>query len=277
MRIELAVPNMGLKPVFCFPDIMGRYYDFPEHAVVRPQGALLKFNLHLVTAGRGYAKVDGKTYVLRPGDAFLYFPGQPQVYGSSKDEPWEVYWVHFYGSQLAEHLTELGFAQFPLWTNRNYYRMKSAFDDLIDEGDKGGVIHPARMAMLTYGVLAEFTMHSQSLAASRGSDAVHQILGLLQAMQDEACKPFVLEEWANRVGMGTHYFCRMFRKATQRTPMDFITLCRLRFAKQLLLEGKDLPVGEIAIQCGYMSTSYFIKRFRMQEGMTPHEYRRQFI
>jgi AraC-like DNA-binding protein len=93
-------------------------------------------------------------------------------------------------------------------------------------------------------------------------------------MQDEACQPFELKVWAAKAGVSSYYFCKPFRKATQLTPMEFISLCRIRQAKQLLLEQKKLPITQIALECGYPSVSYFIQRFKKQEGLTPLEYRK---
>lgn len=57
------------------------------------------------------------------------------------------------------------------------------------------------------------------------------------------------------------------------TPLSFITLCRIQFAKQRLIEKENLAIKEIAIQAGYASASYFNQRFQEQEGMTPSEFR----
>jgi len=57
------------------------------------------------------------------------------------------------------------------------------------------------------------------------------------------------------------------------TPMEFVTLCRIQAAKQLLLEKPEWTVKQVALESGYQSASYFNKRFLEQEGLTPTEYR----
>jgi AraC-like DNA-binding protein len=92
-------------------------------------------------------------------------------------------------------------------------------------------------------------------------------------MQSKACEPFELDYWAEQAGVSTYYFCRLFKRDTQMTPMEFITLCRLQLSKQLLLDHKEMTIKEIALKAGYPSISYFNKRFLKHEGMTPTNYR----
>ncbi|MNE95756.1 HTH-type transcriptional regulator YesS [compost metagenome] len=95
-------------------------------------------------------------------------------------------------------------------------------------------------------------------------------------MQQEAAKPFLLEHWAEQAGVSPHYFCKLFRSTMEMTPMDFITRCRLQMAKQWLLERKNDNIGQIAMDAGYPSVSYFNKRFMEHEGMTPTAYRQLY-
>lgn len=60
------------------------------------------------------------------------------------------------------------------------------------------------------------------------------------------------------------------------TPSEFVTRARLQRAKQRLLERREANIGEIALEAGYPSASYFNKRFQEHEGMTPTEYRKLF-
>lgn len=277
MSRHVFLPAIDQGQFFCFPDSIGHYHLNPYHKVDRQTGELPMFNLHLVASGAGCAEVDGRVYPLKQGDLFLYFPGQAQHYYSSEEEPWEVYWIHFYGIQVSEYLKDRGFAQFPLWTLRQCDSLIQLFEALLHGSKESGGLQSASISMLTYGLLAEFVFHAEPLALRRGNNASEKIMELLPILEKEATQPFDLDKWAMKAGMSTSYFCRSFKKVTQRTPMEFITICRLRLAKQLLLEAKEKSVIMIAESCGYPSTSYFIKRFREHEGITPTEYRNLYI
>ncbi|KQO18343.1 helix-turn-helix transcriptional regulator [Paenibacillus sp. Leaf72] len=270
----LTLPNM---PYFCFPESVGNYNEQPEHSVYREAGALNNFNIHYVASGRGFVELDGVVHELRAGEAVLYFPLQKQRYYSSKDEPWDIRWLHFYGgSGLRDYLIEQGLHKSPLWRLRQPAVWEKAHEELLGEADTYRMLHPAHLSMLTYALLTIFVEQAVALKQGKAETSADRIMELLPLMQQEAVKPFILDEWADRLGVTPYYFCKLFRAATRMTPMDFITRCRLQAAKQWLLERKDDNIGQIAEEAGYPSVSYFNKRFMQHEGMTPTAYRRLY-
>jgi AraC-like DNA-binding protein len=269
----LTLPQM---PFFCFPESVGYYWDYPTHSVYREAGALNNFNIHYVVAGKGHVEIDGEVHTLGPGEAVLYFPLQRQRYYSSEDDPWKIRWVHFYGSGLQDYLIERGLHQSPLWTLRQPDLWEQAHEALLTEAENYRMLRPVQLSTLTYGLLAAFVEQAVPLTGARSGTAGNRILELLPLMQQNAVKPFLLEEWARLAGVSPYYFCKLFRSVMKMTPMDFVTRCRLQMAKQWLLERKEANIGQIAADAGYPSVSYFNKRFMEHEGMTPTAYRRLY-
>lgn len=75
----------------------------------------------------------------------------------------------------------------------------------------------------------------------------------------------------------THYlsyvqFSRRFKAATGSTPQDYISALRLKRAQTLLAES-DLPVKQIALNCGFSNEYYFSNFFRKHCQMPPSQYR----
>ncbi|WP_169568184.1 GlxA family transcriptional regulator [Sneathiella limimaris] len=70
-------------------------------------------------------------------------------------------------------------------------------------------------------------------------------------------------------------FARRFRKATGRSPMEYIQSVRIEEARQLL-ETTDLSITDIGEQVGYMDTPSFRRLFKRKTGLTPAEHRRMF-
>lgn len=269
--------TMPYTPYFILPESVGRYKNFPDHDVSRNVGALNNFNIHYVAAGKGYVEMDGTIHELRRGQAVLYFPMQAQRYYSSKDDPWDVRWVHFYGSRLQEYMVERGLHEHRLWSLRQPEAWEEAHLALLAEAEQYNMLRPARLSTLTYAVVAEFIQQAIPLKEVQGGRSASRIEALLPLMQQEARQPFELRVWAERAGISPHYFCKLFRNITGMTPVEFITRARLQYAKQRLLEHVEMNIGDIASESGYPNASYFNKRFIEHEGMTPTEYRRLYM
>lgn len=274
MLTNIALPTIDGNQFICFPEAVGVIKEHSQHSAIRGEGEFPHFNVHLVTRGRGYVEIEGKTYELKKGDSFLFWPHQAQHYFSSHDEPWEVYFLHFYGGKIQQFLIEKGFSFTNLWAMKQWDRLQLAFEALIHEAERNKLLFPSVLSTLAYGIVTEYITQASPMTPRKENSSTTAIMELLSDMQEQACEPFELQQWADRANVSTYYFCKLFRKLTRQSPMEFITLCRIRQAKQLLIEHKKKPLAHIALECGYPSVSYFIQRFKKQEGMTPFEYRK---
>ena len=79
-------------------------------------------------------------------------------------------------------------------------------------------------------------------------------------------------ELARLTGLSPKYFCRSFRAVVHRSPIDYLNFYRVECASALL-SSSDLTVAEVAYQCGFNDSSFFIKQFRRYKGTTPRQYR----
>lgn len=277
MQRQSHLLTLSPMPYFCFPESVGFYWDFPDHSVEREAGSLNNFNIHYVVSGKGYVEIEDEVHTLHAGEAMLYFPLQKQRYYSSKDDPWAIRWIHFYGSGgLQDYFIERALHKSPLWTLRQPAIWEEAHEVLLQEAETHRMLHPSRLSTLTYALLSAFIEQAAPLSDSKTGTSGRRILELLPLMQQNAVNPFMLEEWAAHAGVSPYYFCKLFRSVMNMTPMDFITRCRLQMAKQWLLERRDINISQIAEDAGYPSTSYFNKKFMAHEGMTPTAYRRLY-
>ena len=68
------------------------------------------------------------------------------------------------------------------------------------------------------------------------------------------------------------HFARLFKQETGRTPLQYVIMCRIERAKQLLRET-EWPIIEIGHQVGFTDQSYFTAVFRKYVATTPKAYR----
>ncbi len=274
MTRHIFLPVIQEHPFFCFPESVGWYKDVPEHFVNRIKGESATFNLHIVLSGKGHVEVDGVTYSLKCGDAFLFFPYERQHYYSDLNDPWEIMWVHFDGSLIKEFFMEKGCFITSVWSIKQLNNLKDSILKLLEEAEQFTILHPSCLSTLLYGIISEFIYQAIPFASNSGLDLYSKVISILPRMRELSSNQFSLQYWADKLEISTYYFCKIFKKVTGLTPTKFVTLCRLQKAKQLLIES-SLTVKQISIEVGYPSTSYFGRIFMENEGMSPGDYRKR--
>lgn len=64
----------------------------------------------------------------------------------------------------------------------------------------------------------------------------------------------------------------LFKEYTNQPVKKYIKNLRIKQAEKLLLTS-DLPIGNIALLCGFENTNYFSTAFKKQTGISPTQYR----
>lgn len=85
-----------------------------------------------------------------------------------------------------------------------------------------------------------------------------------------------LREMAQSVGLSAAHFSQMFRKSTGESPHQFVLRHRVERAKEMLCAGEG-RVLDVAVTCGFKTQQHFARVFRGMCGLTPTEYRREFL
>ncbi len=80
-----------------------------------------------------------------------------------------------------------------------------------------------------------------------------------------------VESLADRMNMSLSTLYRKVKSTTSLSPNDFIRLCKLKKAAEML-SGGEMRVNEVAGQLGFSKTSYFTSCFMKQFGMTPQDF-----
>ncbi len=128
------------------------------------------------------------------------------------------------------------------------------------------------ISMLFSAIISEKLYESGPATPERESRKIRRIKKVLDFIDSNFTSDITLEQLSDVASMNPKYFCRFFRKITNRTPMDYLNYQRIEHAcYDLSHTGQS--VTEVAYRCGFNDLSYFIRIFKKYKGVTPGKYR----
>lgn len=132
---------------------------------------------------------------------------------------------------------------------------------------------------LAHEMLSHALLHQVGLRQGlrlKGGLAAHQRRQLVEFIDNQLAEPISLGQLAGLCALSEYHFARMFRASFGLPPHQYVLARRLARARHLLRHTR-LPLGEIALACGFASASHFTHRFRQAVGGTPGDYRQAFL
>ena len=84
-----------------------------------------------------------------------------------------------------------------------------------------------------------------------------------------------IEEMAALTNLSVSSFCRYFRRATQKTYIEFLNEIKVGHACRLLKESEK-RITEICFESGFKSWANFSKQFKQLKGVSPRNYRQSY-
>jgi AraC family transcriptional regulator len=86
-------------------------------------------------------------------------------------------------------------------------------------------------------------------------------------------EPIKVCELCALVNRTPSHFSRTFKRTVGMSPHAYVLRRRIQLASRLLAKG-DMPLSEIALNCGFGDQSHLSNRFREHRGMPPAAWRR---
>lgn len=81
------------------------------------------------------------------------------------------------------------------------------------------------------------------------------------------------QKMAEMAELSKQRFSSLFKINMGKSPMEYVREIRLTTAARALLVSND-NINDIAYECGYEDTNYFIREFKAAFGFTPNQYRK---
>lgn len=95
-------------------------------------------------------------------------------------------------------------------------------------------------------------------------------------MEQHYMENITVEKLANLGYVSTSCFNRKFKKEIGITPIEYLIEIRIQKSK-ILLRRKSIAITDIAIRCGFSSSSHFSSCFQNKMGISPSDYRKKYM
>ena len=112
------------------------------------------------------------------------------------------------------------------------------------------------------------------LPAPELSPTDHSMEELRTFLDESFTRPLTLTDLADHTGLGPNYLCRVFKKYTGKTIVQYLTQRRIEAALLRLASTRD-KVLSIAYECGFGDLAHFNRTFKKLTGTSPNQYRRR--
>jgi len=237
----------------------------PEYHIIRTEG-LTSHQIMFTTGGSGVLIAEGKIYPQTAGVCTFIPPAVPHEYYPENGN-WQTSWVVFRGSLLPQIMRKMGFSGIMSSKQVNTNELAHIFSAMFTLAGEYGKAEKCSELLYSY-ILEAKRLFSDSAAAA--NDHIGKAASF---MESGYARDLTLSEIAAAAGLSEQHFCRVFKRDTGMTPIEFLIKKRIAEAKALLRDT-DLPVSEVAGAVGFTDRSYFTSVFRKYEGFSPSEYRK---
>ncbi|GLX68757.1 AraC family transcriptional regulator [Paenibacillus glycanilyticus] len=249
------------------------------------------FELIYVESGEVLYTIGGQPFPTKPGDLLFVNSGELHAAAAVRpNEPFTVYALVFNSSILGlkePHIVDLvapytnGMSMIANrieQTDPWYPLLKNTTLRLAEEFERKPrgyeLAVRAHCQLLFTWLCREFTVMQRSdseMNAFRArTDLFKELLTLLES---DVAQRVTVEQAAARVHMSPYHFCRMFKKMTGQTFVQYTNLNRINKA-EYLLKNTTMSVTDIAAEIGCSSINSFSKLFRQLRGVTPRDLRK---
>ncbi|MFA6290402.1 MAG: AraC family transcriptional regulator [Victivallales bacterium] len=217
------------------------------------------WELIVIISGRGSISSNGSEMPFEGGMAFLVPPRTPHREHSEKTV--DLLWIGLKGTALKN----------PMISGLSCIKNESLVEQaktLWVFSEKGGSNIGPELDGMTLSLMNRYFRNLKAGTVDSGS-FMDKAINYFDAHYTEDIS---VCDVADACGLSKGHFTRIFKKASGKSPIEYLMSVRIRNANRLL-ENTTLTVREISRLSGYQNEFYFSRAFKKISGMSPSQYR----
>jgi AraC-like DNA-binding protein len=149
------------------------------------------------------------------------------------------------------------------------------FQQVIREGTTPSVHQAAGLRLAVDTLVLEVVRAITNAGSQASPAALHPAISrTLTIVEGRFRESWTVRKLAEEVGLSRGRLAELFSHEAGCSIHRFLTRVRVHHA-ETLLANSDLPIGDIALECGFATIQHFSRVFKEANGQAPLEYRRQ--
>ena len=239
-----------------------------------------EIELLAITEGELFCVVSGKPYRCRQGDVLFFSARIPHAtYVENSTCAYTLVQFrseHFLGDsnntgKYFNRFVRNADLPFAILHNRELYQM---IEKAREEEEKQNEAFGLYIKGAIFAIIA-LLCREGALSASNSdySADIKKILPALSYIDENYAQNITLEDVAKQQNLNPSYFCRVFKRASGSSFVDYLNFVRVCKSEKLLAVSEK-SIQEVAGDVGFTSLSYFNRIFKRYKNCTPTEYRR---
>lgn len=253
------------------------YYPKAAYHYRKRSTAIQQYVLIYCIDGSGTFKIgcNGATQHLETNQFVILPAGIEHEYGSAKDSPWTIYWIHFSGTLASSYAQNADTPQNiqPAIHSRisNRINLFEEIFSVLSEGLADDNLHYAT------SILHHFLGTMKFLEPYREAERKQKNAGFIDAvkhfMTENIERHVTLQQLADYIGMSASHLSMRFRQQTGCSPIQYLNQIRMEKAAEMLRES-DMQINQISYKVGFEDPLYFSRMFNKVMNTSPKDYRK---
>jgi len=224
--------------------------------------------LQLCTEGEGTVLVNGTELVFREGDFVAVNPHEIHYTDTEGRLVYSCLILRTdFCRQMGIDCDRLRFS-----SHFRSERLSELFRELETVFRSENPFRTARLNSLVLQILLEWAeCHSRPAERPSGDGGIETVKRTLQYLRENYRRKLSLDEISKAVYTDKYALCRIFKRATGQTVVEYLNGYRCDRAARALSEGAT--VSEAAAACGFENLSFFTKTFKKYRQVLPSRWR----
>lgn len=255
-----------------------------------------ELEIALCKKGSGRYTVENKSYIISPGDVFVFYSGQHHFVDYVDDgEQLEFMGIQFSPQFIwfpENDMFDMRFLNIFLNKKSNFHSrlerdsqatvaIKNSLLQIEEEFTKKLPDYALMVRVMLYEILVRLNRMYGFNEPNKTQPHIHkrhllQIETAMEFIDDHYIEEISLDMLAHISSMSRSYFSSMFKTLNGITVWDYVINKRIAHSINLMV-NTDLTITEITFESGFNNSTNFNRAFNKITGLTPREYRNMCV